>query len=104
MKAGTQQSTRSPPIPERGVVPRPSDTIGDMSPHPKTDKNPRGAGKSPRAGEASSIHSFRITASERSRFQAAADSAGQSLSEWIRAACEAQLAATAPPPKKGRKR
>lgn len=79
-----------------------ANTLGAMSPHPKTRKNPLGAGRSARAGEPSSLVSVRLTDSERSRYQAAADAAGQTLSEWIRAACEARLTATAPP-KKGRR-
>lgn len=68
-----------------------ADTIGLVSPHPRTKSNPRGAGRSPRAGEPSAVLALRLTASERARYQVAADAAGQTLSDWIRAACEARL-------------
>lgn len=66
----------------------------------KTPSNPRGAGRYPRANKPTTTGiTIRLTADERTRFGAAAESAGLTLGEWLRAAAEVMLKAG----RKGRK-
>lgn len=53
-------------------------------------------GRPPRAETASRMYSFRITDEERARWSAAAETAGKTLSEWLRAAAEAAIALASP--------
>ncbi|MCX5744696.1 MAG: hypothetical protein NT062_19590 [Proteobacteria bacterium] len=66
-----------------------------MSPA-KTKRNPLGSGRNPRvAGElATSMTTLRLTPTERATYEAAATIEGQSLAEWIRAACSDRVKRT----------
>jgi len=61
-----------------------------MSPE-KTKRNPRGAGRNPRDGEASMVISMRLTPNEKVLYTYAATEAGMTLTEWIRDTCNARL-------------
>lgn len=68
-----------------------ADTVGVVA-HPRTKRNPLGAGRAPRAGAAASQKlTIRVTDAERARYAAAAEAAGQTLGEWLRAAAEDKL-------------
>lgn len=57
-----------------------------------TKRNPRGAGRYPRAGKPAERNlTIRLTEDERERFQRAANAAELTLGDWIRSACEAHL-------------
>lgn len=54
----------------------------------KSKRNPLGAGRSPRAGEAAAHKvTIRLTDSERVAYRAAAEAQGVTVGDWIRAAC-----------------
>lgn len=67
-------------------------SLPSMSPE-KTKRNPLGSGRHPRvAGEVADERiTMRLTASERTAYEAAAVSAGVTLGEWIRDTCNAHL-------------
>lgn len=59
----------------------------------KTKTNPEGRGRWPRDGatKAATGITVRLTDDERARYTTAAETAGLTLGQWIRSACEAQL-------------
>lgn len=68
-----------------------ADTIG-LVVRPKTKSNPLGAGRNPRAGGAATNKvTIRLTDAELATYRAAAEGSELSLTDWIRAACEARL-------------
>jgi hypothetical protein len=58
----------------------------------KTDDNPTGVGRNPRGSAAADTRvTIRLTDEEHARYTAAADTAGITLGQWLRAAAEAQI-------------
>lgn len=73
-------------------------TLADTMAAQITKKNPRGAGRAPRAGKAATNKvTIRLTDTESKAFMAAAKVAGRGLAVWIRETCTAAL-----PRKKGK--
>lgn len=77
------------------MSPANSGTLGPMSPE-KTKTNPLGAGRNPRAGEASINVTIRLAPTERDAYRHAAERAGITLSDWIRETCNRASSRTAP--------
>lgn len=55
-------------------------------------KRPPTSGRKPRAGQPGSVVGFRAAPDERTRYGAAANREGLTLSDWLRAAAELALA------------